>query len=106
MKTANLGEIIRKGRERMGLSKSELARLMDVSHAAVTYWESGTNFPSAPCLIMLMKRLNIVQDVFPEYFTYPPQHSFPSTESILHNETKTLEERVTALENGLSSKVL
>lgn len=104
MKDVKLGKIIHNGRERMGITRSELARLMEVSPAAVTYWENGTNFPSGPCLIDLLRKLNIVQDIFPEYFAYQIQQSPGVLWSNVVENKKTVEERLLALEHALGNK--
>lgn len=103
MKDIKFGEIIRKGRERIGMTKSELARLMNVSHAAVSYWEAGTSFPTGPTLILLLRRLCIVQDVFPEFFLHEakPYTPNPSTQK----DHRTLEERLVAIEKLVSPKI-
>ena len=113
MKDIKLGEIIRNGRKRMGLTKSELARLMNVSHAAVSYWEDGSVFPAGETLIYLFRRLNIVPEVFPEYFSYQVQAPTPPLNPVLKDEQKFLvlkdeqkflEARIAAIEKQLSSK--
>ncbi len=45
MEPINLPVLIKTGRERAGISKSALAKLVGVSPAAVTYWEEKDPFP-------------------------------------------------------------
>lgn len=45
MNTMNFADNLKRLRERLGLSKDELAKSLDVSGVMVGYWESGRNEP-------------------------------------------------------------
>lgn len=59
-----LSERIRAWRESNGLSQSQLARRIGVQPSTVSYWESGTNLPSAKHLEMLAAALGITMRGF------------------------------------------
>lgn len=42
----NIGKNIRICRKEAGLSQPQLAKLVGVSHAAISYWENGVNIPN------------------------------------------------------------
>ena len=43
---SKIGDAIKQARQTAGLTQNELARLIDVSHAAISFWESGVNVPN------------------------------------------------------------
>lgn len=45
-------------REQKNLSKSELAQLVGVSHAAISYFESGQKMPNAVTAAKIAKKLD------------------------------------------------
>jgi Zn-dependent peptidase ImmA (M78 family)/DNA-binding XRE family transcriptional regulator len=66
--TAWVAEAIREARERRGFSQSELARRLDLSQTAISYWEAGKRDPGLDDLIALSQALDVTVDVF-----FPPQ---------------------------------
>lgn len=89
-----LSTLIKQGREKAGLTRAELANLLGVSPASVSYWESGQKIPSGDLTIEMIKLLNLAQDIFPESFT--------KTE--LQNGKPSLEDRVKILEGLVINK--
>lgn len=57
-----MGEIIRTGRARRGLSQEKLAELVGVSRQAVSKWEVGDAVPDTDKLVPLARALNISTD--------------------------------------------
>lgn len=55
----NLGLRIKKARENIGISQSELSRLMDLSRTICGQWERGTSHPSINHLLTLSKILKV-----------------------------------------------
>lgn len=91
----NMHDIIKKGRERKRLSRTDLARLINVSPAAITHWESGVREPSGAALIKIIRVLDLVSVFFPE-ITEKKTAPFPKTFN--------LEERLVALEEAVFKK--
>lgn len=83
-----LNALIRQGREKAGLTRAELANLLGVSPAAVTYWESGQKTPSGDLTIELIRLLNLVQDCFPDSF---PPKPFSDQKISLENRVAVIE---------------
>lgn len=67
MHTNKLGEIIKKGRARTGISRAELARRLQISQMAVTNWEENKNYPAIPMFFKLIEELQLLPDLFPHY---------------------------------------
>lgn len=59
MDTRTLGERLRWGRRRLGLSQEALARDLNVSKNAVARWEGGQLQPKAANATALAKRLGV-----------------------------------------------
>ena len=53
---------IRKHRESLNMTQSQLALQLGVSRTAVAMWETGVNFPSVPLLIKLSEIFNCTID--------------------------------------------
>lgn len=54
-----MGEKIRQAREKAGLSQHELAQALGVSHAAISFWESGRTAPTIGNLYRLASILGV-----------------------------------------------
>lgn len=54
-----LGAAIKEARFRLGLSQTELADMLDVSRASVSYWELGTHSPQAHHLAAMKEVLGL-----------------------------------------------
>ena len=50
---------IRSARERLGLSRDELGRILGVSGRTVSYWESGRKLPSPERTASLAEKLGL-----------------------------------------------
>ncbi len=59
MEKLNIGEIIKRNRERHGITQSELGKMLSVSNRAVSKWENGESYPS----IELLKPLSVILNV-------------------------------------------
>lgn len=66
-----------------GMSKSDLARRIGVSPAAVTQWESGVKTPSPESIARVAQALNVPAD----FFT-PGELAEPATPETMHYSTK------------------
>lgn len=52
-KEYHIGDSIKANRLLAGLTQTQLAKLIGVTHAAISYWENGVNIPNiADCLKM------------------------------------------------------
>ena len=89
-----LSSLIKQGREKAGLTRAELANLLGVSPASVSYWESGQKIPSGDLTIEMIRLLNLVQEIFPESFT----------KTGIQNDKPSLEDRVKVLEELVINK--
>ena len=63
----NLGRVIRRGREKNGLTRKYLAMEFEVTVGTISNWENNIRIPSATDFIKLAKMLDIVSDIFPQY---------------------------------------
>lgn len=54
-----LGAAIKEARFRLGISQTELAQMLDVSRASVSYWELGTHSPQAHHLAAMKEVLGL-----------------------------------------------
>ncbi len=45
-----------------GLSQRELAKLLNVSHAAIARWENETHIPNAEAIVILAKFFSVTTD--------------------------------------------
>lgn len=59
MDTIKIGSFISHCRKLKGLTQAELAEKLDISHRAVSKWETGKNLPDASLMIPLTKILGI-----------------------------------------------
>ncbi len=59
MANLNIGEVIKKHREKHGITQSELGKLLNVSNRAVSKWENGESYPSIELLKPLSEKLNV-----------------------------------------------
>ncbi len=59
MANLNIGEVIKKHREKHGITQSELGKLLSVSNRAVSKWENGESYPSIELLKPLSEVLNV-----------------------------------------------
>ena len=62
MRTAEIGERIRKARIKHGLTQSALADKLNISQGAVGMWETGLNAPKTENLVKLSEILGIPID--------------------------------------------
>lgn len=63
----NIGEKIRKGRIKKGLTQRQLSQLIGMSPSLVSGWENSTRIPTGEELIKLAEQLDIVSEFFPGY---------------------------------------
>lgn len=56
------GERIKRRREELGYSQTDLARMIGVSPPAVSQFESGTRFPSSSVLVRLADALKVTME--------------------------------------------
>lgn len=59
-----IGHIIAKQRESVGISQKELARILNVSSSAVALWEVNKRTPSLETMVKIANYFNISMDVF------------------------------------------
>lgn len=59
-----IGSNLKKYREKLNLSQTEIAKLLDVSYQQVQKYESGTNRISAVSLYILSEHYNIDIELF------------------------------------------
>lgn len=59
MDKLNIGEIIKRHRERQGITQSELGKMLSVSNRAVSKWENSESYPS----IELLKPMSVILNV-------------------------------------------
>ncbi len=62
-----IGEIIKIGRVRKGLSQEELGKKLGISKNSISAWETGAKSPSCPMLFKVADILDLVPDLFPGY---------------------------------------
>lgn len=55
-------ERLRELRVEKGLSQRELAKLLNVSHAAIARWENETHIPNAETVVTLAKFFSVTTD--------------------------------------------
>ncbi len=53
---------IRKIRKQLGLSQTQLAKLVGIKQGTISMYESGANFPSLPVLRKMAQVLNCTTD--------------------------------------------
>ena len=63
----HIGEAIRRGRRDKKLTQKELAKILGVSPALVSFWENHTRGPSGEELLKIARYLDIVHLLFPDY---------------------------------------
>ena len=59
MANLNIGEIIKKQREKYNITQSELGKLLNVSNRAVSKWENGESYPSIELLKPISETLSV-----------------------------------------------
>ncbi|WP_372365549.1 helix-turn-helix domain-containing protein [Candidatus Uabimicrobium sp. HlEnr_7] len=64
MEKINIGKIIREGRINQNISQRQLANEYNVTPAAISAWERNKTSPPAHVLILLAKKLDIVEELF------------------------------------------
>lgn len=68
------GANLSKYRTDRGLSQQALAKAIGVSHATISYWESGRSLPTAPLLDKLSNALSVD---FSDFFAHNPNMKLP-----------------------------
>ena len=61
-KTYHIGKSIKSNRLAAGLTQIQLAQLIGVTHAAISYWENGVNIPNVLDCIRIADVLGISLD--------------------------------------------
>ena len=64
MEKIDIGKIIKQGRINKNISQRELAEEYNVTPAAISAWERNKTSPPAQILILLDKKLDIVEELF------------------------------------------
>lgn len=104
MENISLGEIIKRGREKKGLSQRKLAKILGISNTAVLYWEKNINAPSFEMLKKISELLEIGEDLFPKT---APKPASPEIENFANQVFNLLSKKIDKyLENKLSSSSL
>ncbi|MGN1212526.1 MAG: helix-turn-helix domain-containing protein [Christensenellales bacterium] len=62
MEKRNIGKSIKLNRLSQGMSQQQLAKLIGVTHASISYWENGVNIPNVNDCWSLADALNISID--------------------------------------------
>ena len=63
----NIGSVIRIGRRKKNWKQKDLAKVLDVSPALVSSWETGNRIPPGDDLLKIANLLDIVDLLFPNY---------------------------------------
>ena len=63
----DLGELIRRKRDRKNITMAELAKRIGVTRSTITAWETGKNTPRKPALRVLCQELGIEDDELKNY---------------------------------------
>ena len=58
----DLGEKIRYLRKDAGIGQNQLAELLEVSNASISYWETGKQIPSSEAIFKLAVFFNVPAD--------------------------------------------
>lgn len=68
--TNTIGQRIRKGRERLGITQTKLAELSSLTPASISQYESGKRRPHSYTIPRLAKALNVTSDYLVGNLTY------------------------------------
>ena len=107
----SIAELIKAGRKNKDITKSELARQLNVTPTAVSSWESDQKIPSGDTLLKLAQILDIGYDLFPKFKNekiIQEEIAISSIEDINRNTKIELEEvkkRLTTLEKILLEEI-
>lgn len=65
--TIEIGKHIKRGLEKKGMLQKDLAQVLKRSNSTISEWINGKKIPPANEFVQVVKLLDIVGDVFPEY---------------------------------------
>jgi len=93
-----IAQAIKKGRKKKGWNQSELREKLGVSFSIISKWEVGDKTPGGETLVELIRMLDILPEIFPEYTI----HRKSDIEQTLNEH----EQRIKRLENILKENNL
>lgn len=74
----NIGNLIRQGRLKKGLTQHKLAEVLHVDSSSVSRWENNEKIPSGDTLIELVILLELVPELFPGFHKTQPSAEIPA----------------------------
>lgn len=83
----SFGDMLKKDREKIGLSQEALAKLLDVSQQAVANWENGTSHPRKDRrtrLLQILGQASLLATVGPRYDFFPAKDQEPPRPGLEH----------------------
>ena len=93
-----MGKFLRKNREKLNLSQSELGRKVFVTRQAVSQWELGKNFPDLQSAIALAKLFNVsVGDIYAGEILSSKDKYNSIIEFVIKSEMKRIRKVITML---------